>query len=163
MLITWWFCVLDFSQVLLLHLRTLLRLHSSSPSRLDRICSHRDSTAHHLLSTIPLFLHQLDPTGWASLAYNIPFACKFLLPVDPQRLKRAFQSLLDRHAALRTVFVDKDGEVYQVVKDSSTLDWEEIALTPPERKNEQGRSSLSNSFADFPFSCDHALCLLSFL
>ncbi|HSF42928.1 MAG TPA: amino acid adenylation domain-containing protein [Thermoanaerobaculia bacterium] len=47
------------------------------------------------------FLHRLAPD---SAAYNIAGAARLLGAVDPEALRRAFQRLLDRHAALRTTF-----------------------------------------------------------
>src|SRR3954469_19142923 len=47
------------------------------------------------------FLHHLAPVGGA---YNIAAAARVRTPVDAGTLERAFQALVDRHAALRTTF-----------------------------------------------------------
>ncbi|MFD8980644.1 amino acid adenylation domain-containing protein [Streptomyces sp. NPDC059564] len=51
--------------------------------------------------------------------------------VDPQRMRRAGQALLERHANLRAAFVDRaDGDVVQVVAaDGMTLPWRHLDLT----------------------------------
>ncbi|MFL6197769.1 MAG: non-ribosomal peptide synthetase, partial [Thermoanaerobaculia bacterium] len=53
------------------------------------------------------FLHHLAPVGGA---YNIAAAMRLLSPVDAGALERAFQALVDRHAALRTTFPSMGGE-----------------------------------------------------
>jgi hypothetical protein len=47
------------------------------------------------------FLHHFAPVGGA---YNIAAAARVRTPIDAGTLERAFQSLVDRHAALRTTF-----------------------------------------------------------
>ncbi|MGA5527095.1 amino acid adenylation domain-containing protein [Streptomyces pseudogriseolus] len=50
--------------------------------------------------------------------------------IDPERMHRAAQALLDRHAGLRAAFVDRaDGEVVQVVPQTVTLPWRYLDLT----------------------------------
>lgn len=58
------------------------------------------------------FLHRLAPT---SAAYNIAFTARILSAVDVGALRRAFQQLVDRHAALRSSFPDVRGEPRQHV------------------------------------------------
>jgi amino acid adenylation domain-containing protein len=53
------------------------------------------------------FLHQLAPS---SAAYNIASAVNIYAQVDHAALRRAFQSLLDRHAVLRAAFSAPQGE-----------------------------------------------------
>ncbi|MEN0135621.1 MAG: amino acid adenylation domain-containing protein, partial [Rhodococcus sp. (in: high G+C Gram-positive bacteria)] len=49
--------------------------------------------------------------------------------IDADRLRRAAQRLLERHAALRTAFVyDTDGVPAQLVLDSVTVPWREISV-----------------------------------
>ncbi|PMR73620.1 condensation protein [Billgrantia endophytica] len=47
--------------------------------------------------------------------FNIPFALRFLDPVNEPAFKRAFLDLLERHPGLRTLFVQRDGQVWQEV------------------------------------------------
>jgi amino acid adenylation domain-containing protein len=48
------------------------------------------------------FLQRLAPQ---SAAYNVAGAARLTSAVDPEALRRAFQRLVDRHAALRTTFI----------------------------------------------------------
>ncbi len=63
--------------------------------------------------------------------------------VDPERMRRAGQALLGRHATLRAAFVDRaDGEVVQVVPEAVALPWQYLDLTaadPVERTETFGR------------------------
>src|SRR4051812_40036710 len=56
------------------------------------------------------FLHHLAPVGGA---YNIAAAARVRTPIDAGMLERAFQALVDRHAALRTTFPAVGGTTYQ--------------------------------------------------
>ncbi|MBV9791955.1 MAG: AMP-binding protein, partial [Chloroflexi bacterium] len=56
------------------------------------------------------FLYQLASD---SAAYHIAHAVRISSSLDVVALRRAFQALVDRHAALRTMFVARDGEPVQ--------------------------------------------------
>ncbi|HEX8352320.1 MAG TPA: condensation domain-containing protein, partial [Pyrinomonadaceae bacterium] len=79
------------------------------------------------------FLHQLAPT---SAAYNLSFAARVRGHFDADGLRRAFQSVVDRHPALRTTFHAVEGRPVQVVHEqqeaSCTVvdcaDWSEEQL-----------------------------------
>ncbi|HPL27155.1 MAG TPA: condensation domain-containing protein, partial [Anaerolineae bacterium] len=58
------------------------------------------------------FLHQLAP---GSAAYNIVRAVRIVSDLDVPALARAFQRLVDRHAALRTTFTAREGQPLQHV------------------------------------------------
>ncbi|MBM4090487.1 MAG: amino acid adenylation domain-containing protein, partial [Planctomycetes bacterium] len=58
------------------------------------------------------FLHELDPD---SVAYNVVFAVRVRSPLDLRALRNALQALVDRHAALRTTFSERDGQPVQIV------------------------------------------------
>jgi len=64
------------------------------------------------------FLHHFAPGSGAS---NIAAAARVLSPVDAEALERAFQALVDRHAALRTTFPAVDGEPSQEIADRLDL------------------------------------------
>ncbi|HEV2864403.1 MAG TPA: AMP-binding protein, partial [Pyrinomonadaceae bacterium] len=69
------------------------------------------------------FLHRLAPE---SAAYNISSAVRILSPLDRAALRRAFQSLVDRHASLRTTFdVDAAGEPVQLVHEKAEVSFHE--------------------------------------
>jgi hypothetical protein len=78
------------------------------------------------------FLSELDPSGWSSRAYNIPFACQFLTPVSSLHVRQALILLMQRHTALRTLYKEsEDGNSHQIVRPStaescdSLLEWQE--------------------------------------
>ncbi|MTH46806.1 chromosome condensation protein [Escherichia alba] len=61
-----------------------------------------------------------------SEAFNIPFALRFLEPIDEEIFRQAFADILLRHPALRTLFVTIAGEIYQQVVPPEMLsryDW----------------------------------------
>src|SRR4029450_560461 len=58
------------------------------------------------------FLHQRDP---ASAAYNVAIPFRIVSRVDAAALRRACQRLVNRHAALRTTYVVRDGQPTQEV------------------------------------------------
>jgi len=64
------------------------------------------------------FTHQLAP---ASAAYNIAFAASAHFAVNVAALRRAFQSIVDRHAALRTTFTLTDHGLAQLVSSAAEL------------------------------------------
>lgn len=61
------------------------------------------------------FLDQLEP---GTAAYNLPRAFRITGPLDLDALNRAFQAVLRRHEALRTVFESTEGQARQIVLDS---------------------------------------------
>ncbi|WP_159074432.1 non-ribosomal peptide synthetase, partial [Streptomyces dioscori] len=60
------------------------------------------------------FLHRLEDVG--SL-YNLPIALRLTGDVDPDALGAAFNDVIDRHEALRTVLTEVDGTPVQTVLD----------------------------------------------
>ena len=68
------------------------------------------------------FLHQLapeDPT------YNLAFAARIRGSLNVNSLRSSFQTLVDRHASLRTTFTDGDGEPVQQIHEQATVFFEE--------------------------------------
>ncbi|WP_406739329.1 amino acid adenylation domain-containing protein [Streptomyces sp. NBC_00853] len=57
----------------------------------------------------------LDSVRGPSTAYNVPLAVRLRGPVDAAALEAAVGDLVARHESLRTVFLEHDGEPYQVV------------------------------------------------
>ncbi len=64
------------------------------------------------------FLHNLEP---GSVEYNVPWALHLRGWLDRPALARALNALIERHHALRTRFVNVEGEPRQVVDDAAAL------------------------------------------
>ena len=58
------------------------------------------------------FLDQFEP---GTAAYNLPCVFRISGPLNVDVLTRAFQTVVQRHASLRTVFDSVDGEARQMV------------------------------------------------
>jgi amino acid adenylation domain-containing protein len=79
------------------------------------------------------FVHQLAPSA---SVYNIAAAARSRTPIDADLLEHVLQTLVDRHDALRTTFLSRDGEPCQVTAARSTFrlgredaaDWDEARL-----------------------------------
>jgi amino acid adenylation domain-containing protein/FkbH-like protein len=67
------------------------------------------------------FLQQLAPE---STAYNINAALRILSEVDAEALRRAFQSLVDRHTQLRAIFPAVQGQPVQRIQEHLTVSFE---------------------------------------
>jgi len=67
------------------------------------------------------FLHQSDPS---SPSYNAAFAVRVRSAVDAGLVRSVFQSLLDRHSALRTTFTAKGGEPVSETRGGQELSFE---------------------------------------
>ena len=76
------------------------------------------------------FLYQGAPE---SAAYNTAFTARILSPVNVPALRRAFQTLIDRHPSLRTTFSTRGGEVVQEVHPYQELWFEEEAVSTRSR------------------------------
>ncbi|MEI5097451.1 amino acid adenylation domain-containing protein [Streptomyces sp. PmtG] len=63
-------------------------------------------------------------------AYHMQLVFHLSGAVDPERMRRAGQALLDRYPALRAAFVNRaDGDAVQVVPETVTLPWQHVDLT----------------------------------
>ena len=58
------------------------------------------------------FLSQLEPENYA---FNRPFAFRLRGPLDSAALRKAINSIVERHEVLRTVYPSEDGQPRQVV------------------------------------------------
>ena len=74
------------------------------------------------------FLHGLAPE---SPAYNIPVAVRITSGLDARALRRAFESLVERHASLRSTFHESadGGEPVQRVHERAAFDFVEVEAT----------------------------------
>jgi hypothetical protein len=69
------------------------------------------------------FLQQLAPDN---RAYNVMLAARVHSQLEAPALQRAFQALINRHAALRTVFRVSEGKPVQCVREHQTIDFKII-------------------------------------
>ena len=69
------------------------------------------------------FLQQLSPD---SAAYNIAYALRIRSSVDPARLKRTFQVLVDLHSCLRTRFKDRNGRPWADIKEHEEVSFADV-------------------------------------
>ena len=96
------------------------------------------------------FLEQLDP---GSPQYHLSATLKFLGPLDPRRLQRAFDLVLQRHDVLRTAFrSDADGRPQQAVLLNAPLQLSTIDLHgEPETRQDELLQRLAREEALRPF------------
>jgi hypothetical protein len=80
------------------------------------------------------FLYQLAPE---SSVYNVNFAARINAEMDIPALRRAFQTLVDRHPALRTTFPVHFGKPIQLVQESRKVHFQEVECSSwsPEELN----------------------------
>ena len=91
------------------------------------------------------FMHQ---TLRNSSAYHIGLAVRIRSSLDVTGLREALQTILDRHASLRTVFcLEESGELSQRVFDSQIVAFEQIDISgwTEERLRQDGRRRLQTS------------------
>lgn len=69
--------------------------------------------------------HQKRPTG---SEYNLPVELRIKAPFDIDALRRALQSLIDRHEMLRTAFHQEGGRVVQRIHETASLSFHVVRL-----------------------------------
>lgn len=94
------------------------------------------------------FLHRVAPE---SPAYNIMFAARLRNPIDVELLRRAFQMVLDRHLALRTTYVSRQGKPVQQVQERMPVHFEMVQAIGWSEANLQARLFEA---ADRPFDLE---------
>jgi amino acid adenylation domain-containing protein len=93
-----------------------------------------------------------EQTGPDTPAYNLPRALLLKGNLDIDALRDSFGALLRRHDALRSSFVEQDGEILQVVDDNVTIDlpvWDLAHLPRDERLTEAVRLVASEGRVPF--------------
>lgn len=65
-------------------------------------------------------IQQMDPDA---VTYNMPNAVKLTGSVDPETIRQAMQTMIDRHEILRTEFHMIDGEPVQKIEDDVKADF----------------------------------------
>ncbi|WP_339158297.1 amino acid adenylation domain-containing protein [Paenibacillus sp. FSL W8-0186] len=72
-----------------------------------------------------LILNELEGAG---TAYNMPFVLQLSGSLDRSRLQQSFDALIRRHAAFRTSFALKEGELVQVIHPEVVFQIREMAI-----------------------------------
>ncbi|WP_296265941.1 non-ribosomal peptide synthetase [Pseudomonas sp. UBA6562] len=98
------------------------------------------------------FLWQLEPDN---SAYHIFSALRLRGTLDRARLQAAFDGLLARHASLRTRFVERDGQVVQVLDGPAMQTIETLTLDRDEHPLTQRLQACVQAFAARPFDLQH--------
>jgi NRPS condensation-like uncharacterized protein len=95
------------------------------------------------------FLDQFEP---GTAAYNIPRIFRIIGPLNVDALTRAFHAVVQRHAALRTVFDSVEGEARQVVLSNVEVKVPVIDLTEvPEGEREPKALRIASQEGKKPF------------
>ena len=64
------------------------------------------------------FLDQLDP---GSVSYTVPNSIQFNGMLEPEKLEMALSEIVRRHESLRTTFLSREGEPFQVIHDPESV------------------------------------------
>jgi amino acid adenylation domain-containing protein len=90
-------------------------------------------------------------------ACNLPRVVKIGGRLDMGALSGAFRALLRRHDALRTIFVEHDGELFQRVLENAEIDLpvRDLSSLPP-RQREAETLRIASEEARKPFDLEHA-------
>ncbi len=102
-------------------------------------------------------LDQLEP---GSPVYNRPLALRLTGSLDESALRRAVQTLVDRHEVLRTRFKVRDGQPRQVISPNLALDMAVVELSelaPSECESRAKRLATEESLRPFDLAQDSVL------
>ncbi|HTF09418.1 MAG TPA: AMP-binding protein, partial [Asanoa sp.] len=94
------------------------------------------------------YLQNLEPD---SAAYTIAVALRLLTPADRSALRRALDTLVERHPALRTTFQVRDGGPVQMIAPAGTVAWREHHA---DRLDEATLGRVLNRAARAPFDLE---------
>src|SRR5262249_55888122 len=95
------------------------------------------------------FIHQTAPE---SAAYTIGWAARIAGTLDRGRLQNAVQQLVDRHPALRTTIVTRDGVPFQHISEPLLVDF--VAIDAQDASWEVILARLDDAFHT-PFDLEH--------
>jgi amino acid adenylation domain-containing protein len=134
-------------------------------SHLSRLQAGREQiTAQERPALVPASYAQrrlwfLDRFEGPSPTYVIPFSLRLRGPVDRQAMRTAVDDVVARHEALRTVFVESEGEVYQHVEspEAAIVVWNETTVEPDQLSAELSRAARAPFFLDhdIPIRADY--------
>lgn len=95
------------------------------------------------------FMQQVAPDA---VPYNFMVAARIRTAVDEQALDRAVQAVMERHPALRTLFVEAGGSPYQVILDEPVYEF--IVADSTGLDDEQAREELAG-YGHLPLDLDN--------
>jgi len=93
----------------------------STHSKVDIPTIQRLNLKESKLSFTQERLWFLDRFEGSTLVYNIPILLEIEGILDKQALIKSFETIIDRHEVLRSNFIQKDTQVYQVVKNHNLI------------------------------------------
>jgi amino acid adenylation domain-containing protein len=83
-------------------------------------------------------------------AYNIPITLALTGNLDRAALRRALQTVIERHESLRTSFVASDGRLRQIIHETMELPWSEVDLRGrPDNEREARRIAAEHAHRRF--------------
>ncbi|WP_312497091.1 non-ribosomal peptide synthetase, partial [Anaerosporobacter sp.] len=81
----------------------------------------------YIMSSAQKRMYMIYQINTKSLSYNMPYIMKVTIGnVNTEKLRAALQKLIQRHEILRTVFIMKEGELYQQIKTEEIVEFTEI-------------------------------------
>ncbi|GGD98654.1 non-ribosomal peptide synthetase [Paenibacillus nasutitermitis] len=118
--------------------RAMARYVTEAPENIHSSLQPLPERNVYELSSAQRRLYTLDQIEGIGTSYNMPRATLLEGKLDPDRLKRAFSEIVQRHEAFRTSFEIADGEPVQRIHDHADVDipyWDgsEDADLDPER------------------------------
>src|SRR5690606_3447974 len=100
---------------------------------------------------------QLEPQ---SAAYNIPAALRLRGELDQAALIVSFQQLIERHEALRTRFLERDGQALQRIEPTSAFALQHLDLSPSPASERDAQAMRARELeAQAPFDLQSASLL----
>lgn len=116
---------------------------------------------HSQLERAPLSYSQqrlwfIDELQGGSAEYNMPEALRLRGRLNVEALRRAVQTIVDRHESLRTRFVEERGEPVQVIAPSLALEipLHDLSGLPEAEQQQQVRASVNHEWQK-PFDLAH--------
>ena len=99
---------------------------------------------------------QIDPQ---SAAYNIPGGLRLRGELDEAALRASFQRLVERHEALRTRFLERDGAALQRIDERGEFAWQFVDLAAlAEHERAAAAAQRREAEAQQPFDLERGRC-----
>ena len=95
------------------------------------------------------FMQMVAPDA---VPYNFMVAARIRTEVDEKALDRAVRAVMERHPALRTIFVEAGGRPYQVILDEPVYEF--VVVDSTDRDDEQAREDLAE-YGHLPLDMDN--------